>query len=287
MIGKRVKMAAAAFVILAAGVCYLNTAGNGSVKRLEKQPVTGSRAAQSAKSGTEASSEERSDGLDGFETGASLSGDAAKDVPSGMGMTSGGNASSGKDAASDKESASGGMKNQPVGADTAAAERMWIHVCGAVRDPGVYELPVGSRVYQAVEAAGGFTEEAQQDYLNMAQELADGMKVEIPDQETARRLKEQNVVPQLLTPDHSGSGAPGAGGASGGQAGTGSARAKVNINTASKEELMTLRGVGGSRAEDIITYRQERGPFKKIEDIMKVSGIKEAMFEKIKDSITV
>ena len=88
---------------------------------------------------------------------------------------------------------------------------------------------------------------------------------------------------------------PGLGaGISGGQtAGTGSGQGqaagqiKVNINIASREELMTLTGIGQARADDIIRYRQEHGSFKRIEDIMKVSGIKEAAFQKIKDSITV
>lgn len=180
-----------------------------------------------------------------------------------------------------------GKTQQPCGEETktqgsskAREESVFVHVCGEVVFPGVYEMPAGSRVYEAVEMAGGCTENGAADYLNMAQEVSDGMKIQVPDREEAKRLSEQQ---------------PGLGaGISGGQtAGTGSGQGqaagqvKVNINTASRGELMTLTGIGQARADDIIRYRQEHGSFKRIEDIMKVSGIKEAAFQKIKDSITV
>ena len=141
-----------------------------------------------------------------------------------------------------------------------------VHVCGQVKEPGVYELEPGSRVYQAVEMAGGFGPDAASWYLNLAQEVADGMKIQVPTEEEA------------LAWGNSG------GGLSGGQ---GQTETKVNLNTADEEQLMTLTGIGESRAADIIRYRQEYGPFERIEDIMNVSGIKEGAFQKIKDSITV
>ncbi|MEG0988330.1 MAG: helix-hairpin-helix domain-containing protein [Clostridium sp.] len=137
-------------------------------------------------------------------------------------------------------------------------EKILVHVCGEVISPGVYEMEVGSRIYEAVERAGGCTTDAASDFLNMAQVLEDGMKIMVPDCKAAEAILEQ-----------------------------GDTSAKININTASKEQLMTLKGIGESRAEDIISYRKEYGSFDKIEDIMKVAGIKEAAFQKIRENITV
>ncbi len=146
-----------------------------------------------------------------------------------------------------------------------AAEVCYVHVCGEVVCPGVYELPAGSRIYEALELAGGFTEEAAVSYLNLAQEIADGMQIMVPSE------AEAVCMPAEVS------------GAAGIQTGNG----KVNINTADKAQLMTLKGIGEARAADIISYRDLNGPFKSVEDIMKVPGIKNAAFEKIKDDITV
>lgn len=161
---------------------------------------------------------------------------------------------------------------------------VYIHVCGLVCTPGVYGLPAGSRVYEAIEAAGGFSEAAVPDYLNLAQVLEDGMKIQVPDREQAEEWKARGLTQSGIS-----AGAVSAGVQTPGRTGTGEggAKAMVNLNTASKEDLMTLRGIGESRAEDIIHYREAFGGFKSIEDIMNVSGIKDAAFEKIKDSITV
>lgn len=145
----------------------------------------------------------------------------------------------------------------------------WVHICGAVQNPGVYGLEEGSRIYQAVEAAGGFLPEADEEYLNLAAAVADGMKITVLTEEeahTAPFVAEAGGMSSL--PDHDD-------------------RKKVNINTADKDELMTLKGIGEARAEDIIAYRRENGPFRSIEEIMKVSGIKEAAFAEIQDEITV
>ena len=161
---------------------------------------------------------------------------------------------------------------------------VYIHVCGLVCTPGVYGLPAGSRVYEAIEAAGGFSEAAVPDYLNLGQVLEDGMKIQVPDREQAEEWKARGLTQSGIS-----AGAVSAGVQTPGRTGTGEggAKAMVNLNTASKEDLMTLRGIGESRAEDIIHYREAFGGFKSIEDIMNVSGIKDAAFEKIKDSITV
>lgn len=140
--------------------------------------------------------------------------------------------------------------------DESPAE-ICVYVCGAVNAPGVYTLPAGSRVYEAVRMAGGLSDEADEKAVNQAELLTDGRQVTIPTK--AEVLKEEE-------------------GAAGGP---------VNINTAGVSELMRLSGVGESRAKDIIAYRKEHGAFSVPEDIMKVPGIKEAVFEKIKDDITV
>lgn len=180
-------------------------------------------------------------------------------------------------------------------ADEAVSEMVperascFVHVCGEVVQPGVYELLEGQRVYEAVGLAGGFTEQAASGWLNLAEPVRDGMKVEVPSRSQAEKLAERLGIG--LGADGStglgSTGLEGSGTAPGAAAGADVLSAKVNINTATKEELMTLRGIGEARAEDIIRYRESYGGFQKIEDIMKVSGIKDAAFQKIKEDITV
>lgn len=137
-----------------------------------------------------------------------------------------------------------------------------VHICGAVVSPGVYELPPGSRISDAVDLAGGLCEDADESYINLAELLADGQQIFFPTHEEVQELRQ---LPQQ-------------GSASDG---------KININTADKTLLCSLPGIGDTRAADIIAYRQEYGGFKTIEDIMQVNGIKEGSFQKIKDLITV
>ncbi len=147
---------------------------------------------------------------------------------------------------------------------------VYVYICGEVANPGVYELSEDSRIYEAVDAAGGFTENAARESVNLASKVSDGMQITIYNKEEAASL--------LAV-----SGAVGGNNGQGGTSGSGI----VNLNTATKEELMTLKGIGEAKAEEIIRYREKSGGFKKIEDIMKISGIKEAGFQKIKDDITV
>ncbi len=163
---------------------------------------------------------------------------------------------------------------------TMEAVRFCVYVCGQVQAPGVYELEEGERIFRAIELAGGFTEQAAAEFLNLAEPVFDGMKIQVPDQNEARD-------PVWIAGQTAGSaGTGGSAGAAGSSRSFGSTE-KINLNTATKEELMTLSGIGASRAEDIIRYREEQGGFARIEDIMKISGIKDASFEKIKDKITV
>lgn len=164
--------------------------------------------------------------------------------------------------------------------ESAWSDTCFVHICGAVADPGVYELPGDSRIYQAVEAAGGLLPEADERLLNLAAPIVDGMKITVFTREEAGSVSEADVISVPATSPLSG--LPGIG-----NTGSENRSGQVNINTAGKDELMTLKGIGESRAEDIIAYREKHGFFQKIEDIMKVPGIKDGAFQKIKDDITV
>ena len=147
---------------------------------------------------------------------------------------------------------------------------IFVYVCGQVAAPGVYELPGGARVYQAIEMAGGTLEGASPESLNLAQQAEDGQKIYVPTEEEAQTGAALQDTP-------------------GGVQDTASDQAagKVNLNTAGLEELMTLTGIGQTRAEAILAYREEEGDFRSPEDIMNVEGIKEGIYEKLKDEITV
>lgn len=171
--------------------------------------------------------------------------------------------------------------DKPAGgaeSDDGAERTILVHVCGAVKTPGVYELEWGSRVYEAVQAAGGFTEEAEENYVNQAQELSDGAKLVIPTQEEVSMAADGPAG--LEDAGTAGVGLEDAGAA-------GADDGKININTASESELCGIPGIGATRAAAIAAYRQENGGFAGIEDIMKVAGIKEGTYEKIKDYIKV
>lgn len=147
------------------------------------------------------------------------------------------------------------------------ASDLYIHVCGEVKNPGVYRLDGNSRINDAIAMAGGFTEEAYQLDWNLAGKLEDGMQILVLSMEEAEERNEQ----QLFLMEQQAEQAAGL----------------VNINEASEEQLCTLSGVGGSKAKSIIQYRETNGDFQCIEDIMKVTGIKDSLFQKIKDEITV
>lgn len=171
------------------------------------------------------------------------------------------------------ESADAGVKEPSKAPEvTAEPEEIYVDVCGAVARPGVFALESGSRVYQALEAAGGILPEGSAVFINQAQILTDGQQVYVPTQEEA---EQQGDSPPGLS----------AGGASAGSGDETSG--KVNINTADETQLTTLSGIGPSKAQAIIAYREENGGFSSIEEIMNVQGIKEGTFGKIKDDIAV
>ena len=162
---------------------------------------------------------------------------------------------------------------------------IYVDVCGAVANPGVFQLAAGSRVFQAIEAAGGYLPEAALTCVNRAGVLTDGQQLYILTQEEMER---QGRDPAEM--------AGASDGQMNGSAGTGQNTGmnaqvqqdnRININTADEAQLTTLTGIGATRAQAIIAYREENGPFAAIEDIMNVQGIKEGTFAKIKDEIVV
>ena len=184
------------------------------------------------------------------------------------------------EAQAEGETSSGGQIPAPEAEPETETLTVWVvHICGAVNRPGVYTFPEGSRVCDAVEAAGGLSEEAAASSLNQAALLSDGLQIVVPTEEELEGLSSQAASSGVFS--------SGIFSADGAQNAAGSGNGLVNINTASLEELMTLPGIGQTRAEAIVAYRQERGSFQTIEDIMKVDGIKEGSFEKLKEKITV
>ena len=165
------------------------------------------------------------------------------------------------------------------------AKTLVVHICGAVSAPGVYELPAGSRIIDAVEAGGGFLPEADEACCNLAEEIVDGCQIYImtktescADGQTEKKAGIQTSPDSdMQTTDRNVRS----------NSATALENGLVNLNTADIAALMTLPGIGESRAKAIISYREQHGAFAQIEDIMKISGIKQAAFSKIKDKITV
>ncbi len=147
-------------------------------------------------------------------------------------------------------------QNTPATAENE--NKILVYVCGAVMEPGVVELEATARVIDAVNLVGGMLPEADAAYLNLAGKLTDGEKIYVPTIIETEAWKKEQMQVDI-----------------------------VNINTADKDELCTLSGIGESKAEDIIAYREKNGSFKKKEELMNISGIKESLFEKIVDKITI
>lgn len=151
---------------------------------------------------------------------------------------------------------------------TSAAENIcdnqkcFVYVCGAVNNPDVYILSSENHIVDAIEASGGFCDDADINYLNLAEKINDGMRIYVP------------VIGETVTE-------PVAVQNSGTESGL------VNINTADADKLMSIPGIGKSKADKIISYREKNGSFGSISDIMNVDGIKNGMYDKIKDFITV
>lgn len=161
-----------------------------------------------------------------------------------------------------------------------------VHVVGEVNSPGVYTLNEGSRIIDAINSAGGRTEEADLSKINLAYIIEDGIQIYIPsireNKSSNEELRENSyiredagddIISSTVTKENEGEG-------------TGK-EAKVNINTANLEKLQTLPGIGQSTAQKIIEYRQQNGKFKTEEDLKNVTGIGESKYENLKDKVTV
>lgn len=164
------------------------------------------------------------------------------------------------------EEASSEVTSETGPITAAAPEEVYVHVCGAVKKAGLYRLPAGARVGDAVDMAGGFTKKANQDAVNLAAFVSDGQQIYIPYESEAVRSG-----PESSSDD----GLPEAG------------QGRVNINTAQEAELTSLSGIGESKALAIVEYRREHGSFSSPEDIRKVPGIGDGIYNRIKDLITV
>lgn len=168
-------------------------------------------------------------------------------------------------AAVSKDSSSEKEVNKEEKEESPEQDLITVDVKGAVKSPGLYDLPVGSRVHDAVQKAGGLTEEADSKLLNLAQKISDEALVYVP-------TKGEEAASQQV--------------ASGTTAST-SKDKKVNLNKASLEELKQVKGLGGKRAQDIIDHREANGKFKSVDELKKVSGIGAKTIEKLKDYVTV
>ncbi len=148
----------------------------------------------------------------------------------------------------------------------------YVHICGAVMSPGVYQMTVKSRVYEAVAMAGGFREDACREYLNQAELVKDGEQIRIPTEEEAAEYGKQ-MVPDSVRAEEAGKQTQENG--------------LININTADESMLCTLPGIGSLKAASIIAFREQNGGFSSKEDILQVDGIKSGTYNKLKDKITV
>lgn len=180
---------------------------------------------------------------------------------------------------STSESASSGNNSEKTAADTASkastdtkadsavsSGSVFVYVCGAVNIPGVYELPSGARIIDAIAKAGGLTEDADLKKINQASLLTDGEQITVlTHDESAVMSPDKETV--------SGSSATDSG-------------TLVNINTADEKTLMTLSGIGETKAAAIIDYRDTNGAFRTIEEITKVPGIGDGLYSRIKTMIT-
>lgn len=141
-------------------------------------------------------------------------------------------------------------------------EKIYVYICGQVLNPGVYEFAAGSRIYEAIEVAGGLLDSAAVSVLNQAEKMEDGQKIYVPSEDEVQEGQEDPG--QEMADD-----------------------GRVNLNLAGEEELMTLPGIGEKKAQAIISYRESHGGFQSTEELMEVEGIKTGIYEKIKDRIKV
>lgn len=157
--------------------------------------------------------------------------------------------------------------------NNAQSEKCFVYICGAVKTPGVYEVEQHARLYEAVEAAGGLTEDAAEESVNQAREIVDGEMIRILTQEEAVRADFEETGERTET-EVDGENVKDTDG-------------RIDLNLATAAELMTLSGIGQTKADSIIRYREKNGGFSSVEEIKQVEGIKEGVYNRIKDDIKV
>ncbi|MGN0346638.1 MAG: helix-hairpin-helix domain-containing protein [Lachnospiraceae bacterium] len=203
----------------------------------------------------------------------------AENMESVSGEESGADSATGNSAAENNAEQTGSQTGET---SQARPEYVYVFVSGSVNCPGVYELYADSRLYEAVQMAGGFSAEADTNYCNLAQVIADGAQYYFPTKEEV----DNGDVPFSQALNNSSSGTMASEQIST-ESGSYDAQGRLNINQATEQELCTLPGIGTTRAEAILAYREEHGNFTSIEDLMNVSGIKQGTFDQLKDQITV
>ena len=163
------------------------------------------------------------------------------------------------------------IKNTEEKNEKIEKKEIIVHIAGCVINPGIVKLDENSRICDAINIAGGLTEEADISQINLAYNLEDGMKIYIPN----KNEKEKNIGNENIVQENASSST------------NSIINKKININNANKSELETIPGIGPTTAQKIIDYRKENGKFKAIEDIKNIKGIGDNKFEKIKDYICV
>ena len=160
------------------------------------------------------------------------------------------------------------LKRETAKEDSEPDAKVYIDISGEVKKPGVYTFDEVPRIVEVVERAGGFTKKADVTSVNQAQTIEDGTKLVIQSKEERKQKKADKKKSGADTSDSDEEG-------------------KINLNTATKEQLMTLSGIGEARALEILSYREKNGNFSKPEELMNISGIKEGIYNKLKDFISV
>ena len=156
--------------------------------------------------------------------------------------------------------------------DNSEVTSIYVHICGAVVKPGVYQIESNARLIDIIKIAGGLSKAAAGDYMNQAQPVSDGQRIYIPTKDEVKELSAQEYLagnsmePETDQPEEA---------------------KLININQADEEELMNLPGIGEAKAKNIIDYRKTKGNFKTIKELMNIPGIKEGLFKQISTYITV
>jgi len=204
-----------------------------------------------------------------------LSGAGASSEGVSLGGTSSGSVSSGG-------ASSGSASSNVSGRTGASPPLLYVDVKGKVKHPGLYALEPGARVADAIEKAGGTLPDGDVERINLAEKLTDGSAILIPVKGAASACSQQDVA-SAVSPSASAS----ASGSSSGSASPSAAGKGVNVNTATLEELMTLPGVGESRAKAILEYRTKKGGFRSPDELKQISGIGAKIYERMKDQIRI